>query len=319
VLAIVGLLMAITLAIIAGLLYYGYQTVSLTSVSINFGPKTQVINQVYTITANAQTKNVNVAARVIPAIALSETKHDSMQGQTTGQINCIFGIIDCQQAVSTSDVSTLTEQIRSGLIPAMTRDLQHQITAAGGIQVGLISFHDVSSTPSPAVGMTSNTVTVTLVEQGSVGYIVKGDTQNLARKLLVQQVGKNYMLVSSTINIGDPVIEGVDNNGVVTIKIAAGGVELYHFPPEELQNIQHHLPGLSIHVAQTYIAQQVGVDANTIVIRFTQGSSTTLPSEVQRIRIMGIDPAAYPTFDLQKIPTPASTPTTTVTPTANAA
>ena len=317
VLGIVSLLIAIILAIIAGLLYYGYQTVVATPVSINFGPKTQVINQVYILTANTTTKSVNSASKMIPAISLGENKQDAMKGKTTGQINCIFGFINCQQAVSTSDVSTLTEQIRSSLIPMMTRDLQNQIIAAGGTQVGLISFHDVSSTPVPAVGTASDTVTVTLNEQGSVGYIVKGDAQNLARQLLAQQVEKNYILVSSTISIGDPVIEGVDNNGVVTIKIAAGGVELYHFPQAELQNIQNHLKGLTITAAQTFIAQQPGVDAKTIAIHFTQGNSAKLPSDVQQIRVLTIDPATYPAFDLQKIPTPASTPTANTTATAN--
>jgi hypothetical protein len=181
--------------------------------------------------------------------------------------------------------------------------------------VGPISFHDVSASPDPAVGAVNNTVTVTLVEQGSVGYIVKGDAQNLAQHLLAQQVGENFTLVSTTINIGNPVIEGVDNNGVVTIKIAAGGVELYHFPQQELQNIQKHLEGLTIDAARAFIAQQQGVDAKTIAIHFTQGSSTMLPSDVKHIQVTSISPATYPPFDLQQIPTPA--PTTTATPTMN--
>jgi hypothetical protein len=309
--------MVVVLAIIAGLLYYGYQTVTITSVSIKFGPKTQVINQVYTITANTHTKNVDVASKVIPAKLLSENKQDTMAGPTTGKINCIFGIIACQQSVAASDVSTLTDQIRSGLIPRIKQDLQNKIIAAGGTQVGLISFQDVSSTADPIVGAISNTVTVTLVEQGTVGYIVKGDAQNLAQQLLARQVGENFTLVSSTINSGNPVIEGVDNNGVVTIKIAAGGVELYHFPRQELQNIQKHLEGLTIDAARAFIAQQPGVDAKTIGIRFTQGSGTMLPSDVQHIQIININPATYPPFDLQQIPTPAPTPTTTATPATN--
>ena len=317
VLAIVSLLIVVVLAVIAGLLYYGYQAVAITSVSINFGPKTQVINQVYTITANMHTKNVDIASKVIPAKLLSENKQDTMSGPTTGKINCIFGIIACQQSVAASDVSSLTDQIRSSLIPRIKQDLQSKIIAAGGTQVGLISSQDFSSTADPMVGAVSNTVTVTLVEQGTVGYIVKGDAQNLAQQLLARQVGENFTLVSSTVNIGDPVIEGVDNNGVVTIKIAAGGVELYHFPQQELRNIQQHLEGLSTGAARTFIARQPGVDAKTIAIRFTQGNSTTLPTDVQHIRIISINPLTYPPFDLQKIPTPALTPTATNTPAAN--
>ena len=317
VLVMVYLLMTVVLIIIAGLLYYGYQTVAVTAASINFGPKTQVINQVYTITANTQTKNIDVVSKMIPAKLLNENKQDALAGPTTGKMNCIFGIIACQQSVSDSDVSTLTDQIRASLVPRIRQDLQSKIIAAGGTQVGSISFQDVSSAANPMVGAISNTVTVTLVEQGNAGYIVKGDARNLAQQLLARQVGENFTLVSSTINIGTPVIEGVDNNGVVTIKIAAGGVELYHFPQQELQNIQKHLEGLTIDAARAFIAQQPGVDAKTIAIRFTQGNSTTLPADVQHIRIMNINPTTYPAFDLQQIPTPAPSPTATTTPTTN--
>jgi hypothetical protein len=286
-------------------------------VSINFGPKTQVINQVYTITADPKTKNVNATSKSIPAKPLISKKETSQTGQTTGQTNCIIGLFGCQQSVDASDVSNLVSQMKPAIERQITQDLQNQIAAAGGTQVGSISFHDVSSTPDPMVGAVSNTVTVTLVEQGNVGYIVKGDAQNLAKQLLVKQLGEHYTLVGSTINIGEPVIEGVDSNGVVIIKIAAGAVELYQFSQAELQNIQHHLEGLTVTAAHTYIAQQPGVDLKTIAIHFTQGGGSTLPSDVQRIRVVNVGPTTYPSFDLQKVPTPTATPTATGTPTAN--
>ncbi len=319
VLAIVSILIAIVLAIIAGLLYYGYQTVSAVSVSVNFGPKTQVINQVYTIKANPKMKDVNVTSKSMPAKSLISKKQASQTGQTTGQTNCIIGLFGCQQSVDASDVSNLVSQMKPALQRQITQDLRNQIAAAGGTQVGSISFHDVSSTPDPMVGAVSNTVTVTLVEQGNVGYIVKGDAQNLARQLLVKQVGEHYTLVHSTINIGEPVIQGVDSNGVVIIKIAAGAVELYQFPQAELQNIRHHLEGLTVTAAHTYIAQQPGVDLKTIAIHFTQGGGSTLPSDVQRIRVVNVASTTYPSFDLQKVPTPTltATPTATGTSTAN--
>lgn len=309
------LLMAVILIVIAGILYYGYQTIAMTSVSVNFGPKTQVMNHVYTITANTHTKTVDVAAKVIPAKVLSENKQDAMTGPTTGKSNCLFGIIACQQSVADADVSSLAAQIHTNLMPKLAQDLRGKITAANGTQVGLISFLDASLVANPPVGTISNTVTVTLVEQASVGYIVKGDAQELAQQLLKHQVGENYHLITSTVNIGEPVIEGVDSSGVVTIKIAAGGVELYSFPQSELQTIQQHLVGLTVRSAQTYIAQQPGIDAKTIAIRFTEGSSSTLPSDAQRIHIVDIAPTTYPSFNLQNIPTPTTTPTTA--PTAN--
>ncbi len=308
-LATIFLLMAGILMVIAGILYFGYQTIAVTAVSVSFGPKTQVINQVYTITANAQTKAVDVTSKVIPAKPLSASEQDMMQGMTTGQINCILGIIACQQAVSTTDVSKLEAQIRSSLIPKLRQDLHNQIMAGGDIQVGTISFNDASSTADPAVGTASSTVTVTLVEQASVGFIVTKDAKDLARQLLNRQVDKDYHFLNSTIQIGEPVIEGVGSSGIVTIKIAAGAVEVYDFPPTELQNIQKHLEGLTVSAAQAYIAQQPGVDSKTIAIRFTEGSSSMLPADVQHIRIVDTAPTIYPAFDLQHIPAPA-TPTT---------
>jgi hypothetical protein len=285
----------------------------MTAVSVNFGPKTQVLNQVYMITANTHTNAVNLASKSIPAKLLNEKQQGAMTGPTTGKSNCLFGIIACQQSVADTDVSDLARQIHTNLMPKLTQDLRGKIIAANGTQVGVISFLDSSPVANPPVGTISNNVTVTLVEQATVGYIVKGDAQELARQLLKQQVSQNYRLINSTINVGDPVIEGVDSSGVVTIKIAAGGVELYSFPPSQLQNIQQHLVGLTVRSAQTYIGQQPGIDPKTIAIHFTEGSSSTLPSDAQRIHLVNIAPTTYPSFNLQSIPTPTTTPTSVPT------
>jgi serine/threonine protein kinase len=307
------IVMVTILIVIGGILYYAYQAMAVTAVSVSFSPKISVINQVYTISATAQTTTVNVASKVIPVKPAQAHEQGTMQGMTTGQINCILGFIDCQQAVSTADVSKLEATIHSNLMPKLTQDLQNQILAAGGVQVGIISFNDVSSSANPDVGTASKTVTVTLVEQATVGYIAKKDAQELARKLLSRQVDKGYHFIDSTIQVGEPVIEGVDSNGVVTIKIAAGGVELYALPQAEIQNIQRHLEGLTVGTAQAYIARQPGINPATIVIHFTQGYSTTLPADAQHISVKDTEPTTYPSFDLQNIPasaTPTSTPTT---------
>ncbi|HZU69217.1 MAG TPA: serine/threonine-protein kinase [Ktedonobacteraceae bacterium] len=306
------IVMVTTLIIIAGILYYGYQSIAITAVSVSFGPKISVVNQVYTISATAQATSINVASKVIPVKPAQVHEQGMMQGMTTGQINCILGFIDCQQAVSTTDVSKLETAIHSNLMPKLTQDLQNQIQAAGGIQVGAISFNDASSSANPNVGSEGKTVTVTLVEQATVGYIAKKDAQELARQLLSRQVNKGYHFIDSTIQIGEPVIEGIDNNGVVRIKIAAGGAELYALPQAEVHDIQRHLEGLTVSAAQAYIARQPGIDPNTIMIHFTQGYSTTLPADAQHISVKDTEPTTYPSFDLQTIPapaTPASTPT----------
>src|SRR5438477_72210 len=137
-------------------------------------------------------KDVNVTSKSMPAKSLISKKQASQTGQTTGQTNCIIGLFGCQQSVDASDVSNLVSQMKPALQRQIMQDLRNQIAVAGGTQVGSISFHDVSSTPDPMVGAVSNTVTVTLVEQRNVDYIVKKNTQNLTQQLLVKQTNKHY-------------------------------------------------------------------------------------------------------------------------------
>ena len=152
---------------------------------------------------------------------------------------------------------------------------------------------------------------MTVQEQGSIGYILTNDVVQMAQHLVTrqaQQYGPNYLLLPSSITTGSPVIEGIDS-GLIEIKIAAGGIVQYQFPPSELQAIPGGLKGRTLKDALNYLAHLQGVDPKSILIRFTKGKSDTLPGDSQRIKIVTIYPASLPPVHLTSVPTSTFTPT----------
>ena len=115
----------------------------------------------------------------------------------------------------------------------------------------------------------------------------------------VQKLGPNYLLLSSYTQVGQPVVDGVDNSGLVSIKIAAGGVTQYQFSPAQLSGIKNALRGKKIKDAISYIKQQPGVDANTVAIHVTVG--TTMPGDIQHMKIITIKPVNYPPVQLPTV------------------
>jgi len=318
-LAITSILIIVVLVVMAVVFSIGAQTVFASSVTINVGPQTRVINQVFQITAQPTTQTIDVAKATIPAKILSSTQTGSQTGPTTG-FQCVFGIFQCQQSVSSSDVATLTAQVKQNLDTQITQDLQKQAEqTAGAITVGEIHLSDLSESANPPIGTVSKTVTVTLKEAGVIEYIdnsEQGNVKTLVRNLLaqlVQKLGSNYILLDDqknpTVQIGQPVIESVNSaNGVVTIKVAAAGIAEYQIPSSELQNIKAKLKGKTVKGAQAFLKQQPGIDPNTIAIRFTSGSGDTLPSDLQHITLIQLLPN-LPSVQLQTVP--AVTPSTT--------
>ena len=162
-------------------------------------------------------------------------------------------------------------------------------------------------------------MTVTVQEHGSIGYILTSDVVHMAQQLVTrqaQQYGQNYLLLPSSITTGLPVIEGVDS-GFINIKIAAGCIVQYQFPPSELQAIPDGLKGRTLKNALNYLAHLQGVDPNTIIIHFTKGKSDILPGDPQRIKIISIYPTSLPSVHLPPVPTPTDTTSPTATPTDN--
>jgi serine/threonine protein kinase len=307
------LLSAITIIVLLAIIalgYYGYQTATATEVAVNFSPQTRVISQVFTLTADPTTQAVNVASKSIPAKPLSSTDTETRTGPTSGQ-QFDFSCFCLKQSVAADDVEMLTAQLKQALISEITQKLQRQMRAAGERQLGPIMFADLSQTANPSIGSISKKVTVSLTEQGSVRYMLDADAQSVGRQLITQQgqqFGQNYLLLSSSIAMGQPVVEGVNDSGIATIKIAAGCVVEYQFPASQLQAIQNRLKSMKMSDARTFLAGQPGVDAKTVAIHFTRGSSDRLPGDPQQIKIIPFNPASLPPVQLQKVPTPTFTP-----------
>ena len=302
---------AILLLAVIGTGYYTYQAVTATSVSVNISPQAHVINQVYTIKVDPTIQNVNLDTQTIPARPLNSTEQSSMTGPTTGQVNCTFGFFGCERGVNQNDVDSLVSQIQPQLEQQITQELENKTISASGKAVSQINFQILSITSHPAVGETGKKVTVTVHEQGSIGYILSKDVVHMAQQLVTRQAaqyGPNYLLLPSSITTGSPVIEGVDSN-LIDIKIAAGCIVQYQFPPSELQAIPDGLKGRTLSDALNYLAHLQGVDPNIIVIHFTKGKSNTLPGDPQRIKIISIYPASLPPFHLQSVPASTFTPT----------
>jgi serine/threonine protein kinase len=317
--SLLPLLSAITIILILAIIgvgYYTYQAVTATTVNINLSPQTHVISQIYTITADPTIQTANLDSKSIPARSFSVTEQSSLTGPTTGRVNCIFGIVDfgCTQGVSQNDVDSLVSQIQPTLEGQITQELKQKVSNISATAVGSIQFQTPSITSNPAVGEAGKTVTVTVQEQGSIGYIGTSDVQHMAQQLVTQQAqqyGQNYVLLTSSITIGQPVFEGVDpSSGFMTIEIPAGCIVQYRFPKSELQAITDGLKGRTLKDANNYLARQPGVDPKTVVIHFTGGKSDTLPGDSQRINIITIYPTNTPHVQLQSVPTPTFTPTT---------
>jgi len=108
--------------------------------------------------------------------------------------------------------------------------------------------------------------------------------------------------------VGRPVVQSIDTTSQkVTIQIAAGGDGVYQFPPSELQSIRANLVGKTLSEARAFLANQPGVDPKTIAIRFTQGSGSTLPSDLQRITVVAVNASNFPAVQLQTVTTPTVT------------
>jgi hypothetical protein len=178
----------------------------------------------------------------------------------------------------------------------------------------------VSAIPTPAIGQPGTSVKVTMVEQGSVGYIVNAEATSVARSALmnqVKQLGAYYTLLSNTVLVGKPAIQSVNTaTGQIALKIAASGVAVYQFPDSELQYIRDSLKGKTLKAATSFLTSQPGVDPHSIAIHFTQGKSNSLPDSTANITVVPLNVATYPQVHLKTIPSPTGNTTTNTTPTA---
>jgi serine/threonine protein kinase len=308
--------MAIILVVIAGMLYFGYQVVNAASVTVSFAPQVHVISQVITFTADPAARGINLNPPTVRAYAFSSSKTQTQSGPTTGQVNCFF--FGCQQGVDPNDVTNLENQMLPGLQQNISQELQSKVQAVHGTEIGAVNFSTPAPTSNPPVGQPGKTVTVTVTEQGSVGYFLNADEMSVVNQVLAAaaaQLGQGYQIVGPTVSIGHAQTRSINpNTGISSIAVAAGAVARYQFTQAHLQAISSGLVGKSIGAAQAFLKSQPGIDPNSIVIRFTSGGSqSSMPGDTQHITLTLLQ-GRLPGVNLT--PVPGFTPTPTPTPTA---
>jgi serine/threonine protein kinase len=309
-LAVVSIFIICVLLAMASIFYFEFQAGALVSATVNFGPRVQVINQVYHIKASLSQATTDKKTQTIPLRTLNDSQNGSLTGQTTGQQCPIFPFFGCQQAVSSSDVDTLSTQVQQNLNKSIAQNLQQQLAAKQGTLVGTVQYIDATPVANPAVGTVSKTVTVTISgQQGKETYFLNSDAQSLAQQLVEQQVqhlGANYHLLAGTMQVGTPAIQGIDSNGQVLIAVAAGAAAQYHFPTTQLQHIASAMQNMKKANAFAYIKQQPGIDPNTVSLSISVG--TTMPANSQSIKIVLVNSASIPPVSLPQV-TPVNSPT----------
>ena len=302
--AIVTLLVVFLLLAAASLFFYTeIQPTLVVKANVNFGPQVRLVKQVFHIKGSVTQQNIDVNTATIPVKTISSSKNGSLSGQTSGQKCIIPPLVGCQPVVSQSDVDNLSSQLRQSLDEQISGALRQQIRNQSGTRVGTIQFTDAPATSNPPVGESGTSVTVTISgQQGQGAYIVSHDAQDLARLLLqqeTQKLGANYNLLNSLIQIGQPVIKGVNSNGDILIDIAAAGDARYQFPSTQLQDIQNAIKSMKEKDAVAFLKRQQGVDPTTITIHISTGA--IMPGDPQDIKLITIAPVNYPTVLLPKV------------------
>jgi serine/threonine protein kinase len=311
--------MAVILLVIAGMLYFGYQVVNAVSVSISFAPQAHVISQTITFTASPTARGTSPSPPTMQAYSSSASKTLVQSGPTTGQVNCFF--FGCQQGVDPADVIGLENQMLPGLQQSINQELQSKVRAVHGTQIGTVNFSTPVPNSNPQVGQPGKTVTVTVTEQGSVGYFLNADETHIVNQVLstdTRQLGSGYQLLTSTISIGRAQTRSIDpETGVSSITVAAGAVARYQFTQAQLRALGGGLVGKSTSAAEAFLKSQAGIDPGSITIRFLSGSSqSSMPSDTQHIKLSSL-PGNLPAVQLTPVAslTPTDTPTSTPTPT----
>ena len=303
---VVSLLMGAIVLVMAGVVFLAFPLFASASVSI--GPQVHTLQQVYTITAQPSLNSVDLTTMSIPALQKTPNVTDSRTGQTTGQ-QCDGFFFQCQRVVTFDDVQNVYSQLQQSLISRLSTQIDSQLQAIQAFQIGSIQFTDLSQTNTPDVGSVSDTVSVTLTEQGSVEYVNKADVQQVARLLLARGLAPNSSLVDSTLRVGQPVVDGINDSGGVMLQVAAAGVEEYHYPPAQLQTMLDHIKGMTLAQARLYLRQQPGVDANSVSISIHTviGAGDTLPYNISQIKIMPVNPTVLPSTTLPVVASPTDT------------
>jgi len=288
------LLIAVVLLMIATMTIYSFQ--GSISAKVTISPQVRAISKVIMVTARPGQLAVDTNGAVIPVNTLNVSKTMSKTGPTSGRpFPCFFSSCS-KKVVSGDDADNLASQIDQSLKAQITQGLNSQLQAHNYTALTQPNLTVTDSNADPSVGSQSDTVTVTLTEQGTVNYYSNSDAQDVARTLFEQQISTNYQLLSQFTRTGQPTIKGTDENGNVTLAVPVGGLEQYQIPPNELQNIQSHIKGMKLQAARLFIEKQPGVDANSMIIHISYGD--TIPTSTDQISVNSTNPTNFPTVQM---------------------
>jgi len=294
---VISLITLVIILLIGALGYVAFMNSIVATVDIT--PQVHTISMMLTIQAKPGQHAVNTQTSTVPAYILTSTKTGSQTGNTTGE-KCTLFVINCQSAVSFSDIDTLATSLSQTLKTQVQQDLRTQAQANGATTVGQTYYSESNPTSNPSEGTVSNTVTVTLTEQGSVEYIKTQDIQTVSRTILTQraqqQYGPSYTLLTPYTRIGNPVVQSVDASGIVTTKIAVGGVVEYNLSSSLTQSLDNAIKGKKQKDASNYLMQQPGIDASSVIVHVSYGD--TLPNNISQIHITSVNPANIPNVTL---------------------
>ena len=299
--SLLALITVLIIAMLLGVTGVGYLIfVASISANITVVPRVQSVNGVFILTAKPGIKEMDVNGPAIPADVLSSTQSGTQQGTATGVSGCVLQIFECKQTVSYADVDIISNKIIPGLKARIVQDLRTQTAAAGGTMVGNIFYPDPNISSDPPPHTVNPTVNVTVSQQGSVEYVKTSDMRSLASTLLKRKLKQDYSLMDNTMQIGQPVIRGVDQKGNVTIAIAAAGVSEYQISTSEQTDIKNHIKGKTIQEARAIIANDPGLDPNSISVQASYGDS--VPTNTGRINLVPSDPSNLPAVQLPAVP-----------------
>ncbi|MBV9688240.1 MAG: serine/threonine protein kinase [Ktedonobacteraceae bacterium] len=298
----ISLAMVALLVVTAAIGFFVFQATI--SANATVSPQVHPLSKVFTVFARPTQQDINVNSASIHASVATANATGSKTSPAIGQICTPF--IGCIPIGGSFDVDGLVGQTRSDLRAQLDQELQAKVRADGGTEVGGIRYGDGPLSSNPTTDQAGRTVNVvSLTEQASVEYIKPSDLRSLVRLLLIQQMNKqfagNYMLIDRFTQMGQPVVQDVDGNGVITIQVAAGGVAKSQISDDQLRSMTEHLTGLKLEAAKLFLAQQQGVDPKTITIRISYGD--TIPSNVLQIHLMLVDPNTtnLPTVQLPQV------------------
>lgn len=300
--SLIALIAVLAVALVIGVTGVGYLIfVASISASVTIAPRVEPVNGVFTLTAKPDIKVMDANGSAMPANVLSSTQSGTQQGAATGISGCVMGIFECKQTVSYADVTLLSNKIIPGLKTRIAQDLRKQASGAGGTMVGNIFYPDPNISSDPAPRTVKPTVSVTVSQQGSVEYVKTSDMRSLASTLLKRKVKQDYDFIDTTMQIGQPVIRGVDQKGDVTIAIAAAGISRYHISDSEQATIKNSIKGKTLPEARAIIAKDPGLDPDSISVRVSSGDK--IPNDSGRINLLPSDPTNFPAVQLPPVPT----------------